>query len=181
MKGTPLIDFVVLTILAAALTRGLWIGLIREGFSIAAVAAATIVTRLGADPLAAWISDATAGEISGRAALWIAGMLLVLATILAVGLIARVLRKGARFAGLGWADRAGGGALGLAEGAVISTILLLVALWLVGPDHPTLAGSRSLAVLEEIQNLQQEGRLPSVAAPGPASGSAWPDSLDPSR
>jgi uncharacterized membrane protein required for colicin V production len=149
--------------------------LIREGFSIAAIGAATIVTRLSVDPLANWITETTAGEIGGRTSIWVAGVTLVVATILVVGLVARFLRRGARYAGLGWADRLGGGALGFAEGAVVSTILVLVAIWLVGPTHPTLAGSRSLAALErlqsmeEVQNLQDLGEsieLPHVAAPG---------------
>jgi uncharacterized membrane protein required for colicin V production len=167
LNEIPLIDFAVATILVIAIGRGIWIGLIREGLSIAAIAAATIVTRFAADPLSARLTELTAGEISGRAALWIAGAVLVVATILVVGSLARLLRRGARFAGLGWADRMGGGALGLAEGSVISTILVLLALWLVGPAHPTLAGSRSLAVVEQLQTLQEEGGLPAVSAPGP--------------
>ena len=127
MSETPLADLVIASILLLAIVRGIWIGLIREGLSIAAIGAATIVTRLAVDPLSTWITDVTGGEISGRASLWIAGVILVVATILAVGSLAKFMRLGARFAGLGWADRAGGGALGLAEGAVVSTILLLIA------------------------------------------------------
>lgn len=153
MRETPVADLVVMTVLVIAISRGLWIGLIREGFSMLALGAATIVTRLGVDPLSAWLTEATAGEIAGRASVWIAGVVLVVATILIAGTIARFLRRGAQFAGLGWADRLGGGALGLAEGAVVSTVLVLIALWLVGPSHPTLAGSRSLAALEQIQSL----------------------------
>ncbi len=167
MNDIPFIDLAVATILAIAIGRGVWIGLIREGLSIAAIGAATIVTRLAVDPLSIRLTELTAGEISGRAAVWIAGVVLVVATILVVGSLARFLRRGARLAGLGWADRMGGGALGLAEGAVISTILVLLTLWLVGPAHPTLAGSRSLAVVEQLQTLQNEGALPTVTAPGP--------------
>ena len=167
MNDLPFIDLAVATVLAIAIGRGIWIGLIREGFSIAAIAAATIVTRFAVDPLSIRLTELTAGEISGRAAVWIAGVVLVVATILVVGALARLLRRGAKFAGLGWADRIGGGALGLAEGAVISTILVLLALWLVGPAHPTLAGSRSLAIVEQLQALHDEDALPAVTAPGP--------------
>ncbi|MBW1885189.1 MAG: CvpA family protein [Deltaproteobacteria bacterium] len=167
MNDVPFIDLAVATVLAIAISRGIWIGLIREGFSIAAIAAATIVTRFAVDPLSIRLTELTAGEISGRAAVWIAGAVLVVATILVVGALARLLRRGAKFAGLGWADRIGGGALGLAEGAVISTILVLLALWLVGPAHPTLAGSRSLAIVEQLQTLNDADALPAVTAPGP--------------
>ncbi len=170
MNDWPLIDAVVATILAVAVVRGLWIGLIREGLSIASLAAATIVTRLFVDPLASRLTELTAGEITGRASTWIAGVILVVATILVVGTLSRFLRRGAQLAGLGWADRLGGGALGLAEGAVVSTILILLAIWLVGDDHPTVEGSRSLAVVEQLQSMQEDGRLPEVAAPGPWGG-----------
>jgi uncharacterized membrane protein required for colicin V production len=175
MTEAPFADLVVLTVLVIAMGRGIWIGLIREGLSIAAIGAATIVTRLFVGPLSVWLTEATAGEISGRTSLWIAGVGLVVATILIVGTAARFLRRGARFAGLGWADRLGGGALGLAEGAVVSTILVLIAVWLVGPTHPSLAGSRSLAALDRLQSIEEVGdlqkigediELPSVAAPG---------------
>lgn len=166
MSGLPAIDLVVLTILAAAAGRGLWIGLIREGLSIVSIGAATIVTRLFAIPLSIRITEWSADEITGRAALWIAGMVLVVVTILVVGTLARSLRRGAQFAGLGWADRMGGGALGLAEGTVLSTVLVLIALWLVGPDHPTLVDSRSVAAVEQIRALQAEGSLPQVSSRG---------------
>ena len=169
MTDIPFIDLAVATILAIAIGRGLWIGMIREGLSIAAIGAATIVTRLAVGPLSIQLTELTGGELSGRTASWIAGVVLVVATILVVGSLARLLRRGAQFAGLGWADRIGGGALGLAEGSVVSTILVLLALWIMGPGHPTLAGSRSLAVVEQLQTLQEEGALalPSVTAAGP--------------
>lgn len=162
----PLIDLIVLAVLFIAVVRGLWIGLIREGLSLAAIGAATIVTRLAVAPTAAWLSEATGGEISGRTALWIAGVLLVVATILVAGTAARLLRRGAVFAGLGWADRVGGGALGAAEGAIVSAILVLLALWLVGKDHPVTEASRSVELVEQLQTMREEGELPDVASPG---------------
>jgi uncharacterized membrane protein required for colicin V production len=162
----PLIDLIVLAVLFIAVVRGLWIGMIREGLSLAAIGAATIVTRLAVEPTAAWLTEVTGGEISGRTSLWIAGVLLVVATILAAGTIARLLRRGAVFAGLGWADRVGGGALGAAEGAVISAIVVLLALWLVGKEHPITEHSRSVAVVEQLQTMREDGELPAVASPG---------------
>jgi uncharacterized membrane protein required for colicin V production len=162
----PLIDLIVLTVLLIAIGRGLWLGLIREGLSLASIGAATIVTRLAVGPTANWLTEMTAGEITGRTALWIAGVLLVVATILTAGAIARLLRRGAVFAGLGWADRMAGGLLGAAEGAVVSAVLVLSALWLVGHEHPTGRGARSVAVVEELQSLHERGELPAVASPG---------------
>ena len=162
----PLIDLIVLAVLFIAVARGLWIGMIREGLSLAGIGAATIVTRLAVEPTASWLSEITGGEISGRTSLWIAGVLLVVATILAVGTVARLLRRGAVFAGLGWADRVGGGALGAAEGAVVSAIVVLLAVWLVGKDHPVTVDSRSVALVEQLQTMREDGELPDVASPG---------------
>jgi membrane protein required for colicin V production len=166
LSELPLIDGIALTVLLIAAVRGLWIGLIREGLSLAAIAAATIVTRLWVDPAAAKLTELSAGEISGKAALWIAGVVLVVVTILVVGAIGRLLRRGAVFAGLGWADRVGGGVLGATEGAVVAAILVLLALWLVGPEHPVTARARSVELVERMQTWREDGELPAVAAPG---------------
>ncbi|MFK7895052.1 MAG: CvpA family protein [Myxococcota bacterium] len=162
----PVIDLIVGTVVFIAVLRGLFIGLIREGLSLASIGAATIVTRLFVDPLAIELTEITAGEISGKAAYWIAGVLLVVATILASGFVARLIRKSVTYAGLGWADRLGGGALGAAEGGIIGAVLVLIALWLVGPDHAMTEGARSVEIVQELQDRREGGELPEVAAPG---------------
>ena len=164
--GVPLIDMIVLTVLLITVLRGIWIGLIREGSSLAAIAIATIVTRLLVDPFSTQLSELTGGEITGKTALWIAGVLLVVATIVVLGFVARLLRRGAEAAGLGWADRLGGGALGAAEGAVVGAVLVMIALWLVGPDHATTEGARSIELVEQLQSMRESGELPAVASPG---------------
>jgi membrane protein required for colicin V production len=162
----PLIDMIVLTVLFVTIVRGIWIGLIREGSSLAAIGIATIVTRLLVDPFSTRLTELTGGEITGKTAMWIAGILLVVATIVALGFVARLLRRGAEAAGLGWADRIGGAALGAAEGAIIGAILVTIALWLVGPNHATTEGARSIELVEELQSMHDSGELPSVASPG---------------
>jgi len=165
-QDLPLIDMLVLTILAIAIGRGLWIGLIREGLSLVSIAMATVVTRLAAEPLAQQLTSWSGGDVAGKTAVWIAGVILVVVTILTVGATSRFLRRGAQFAGLGWADRLGGGALGAAEGAVVSAIVIVIALWLVGSSHPAVEGARSVALVEQLQTMQEKGELPAVAAPG---------------
>ncbi len=162
----PLIDLIVLSVLFIAIMRGIWIGLIREGSSLAAIGIATIVTRLLIDPLSVRLIQLTGGEVTGKTAVWISGVLLVVATIIALGFIARLLRRGAEAAGLGWADRLGGGALGAAEGAIVATVIVMIALWLVGPNHRTTNGSRSIELVEELQSMRENGELPAVASPG---------------
>ena len=172
MTDLPLMDMIAGTVVFAAIIRGLWIGLVREGLSLAAIGLCTIVTRLFIDPVTIQLTELTSGEITGKTAVWIAGVLLVMATILACGLAAQLIKRGVQFAGLGWADRAGGAALGLAEGAIVAAVLVLIALWLVGPDHPATEGAQSVEIVEEWRGAQGGGledledRLPSVASPG---------------
>jgi len=162
----PLIDMIVLTVLFIAVVRGIWIGLIREGSSLAAIGMATIVTRLLVDPFSLQLTELTGGEITGKTAVWIAGVLLVIGTIITLSFAARLLRRGAEAAGLGWADRLGGGALGAAEGAIVAVVIVTIALWLVGPDHATTDGARSINLVEELRSMHESGELPAVASPG---------------
>jgi membrane protein required for colicin V production len=159
------VDGVVLAILGLACLRGLLRGLVREAFSVAALAAACVVAKLYYGPLADWLLAASDGRIGELAAPWLAGALLVVGAIGAVTLLGRVLRRGARAAGLGWADRAGGALLGTAEGALVAGILLASAAALVGRDHELLASSRSLATFEQLEELVAQAReTPDVAA-----------------
>lgn len=168
------LDGIVGSVLVAALARGLYIGLVREGFSMAALAAAVIVTRATVMPASQWLVEATGGQIGTVAAPWIAGGVISLATVTAVGLLGRIMRRGLQLAGLSWADRMGGAALGLAEGGLVAVIVVLSAIWLVGRDHPGVASSRSLAVYDQVQKvvveradeLPEVPELPHVALPG---------------
>ncbi len=166
MSDLPLIDMIALAVIALAIARGVWIGLIREGLSLVAIGLCTIVTRLFVDPLSLQLTQLSGGDISGKAALWIAGVLLIMATVLVCGMAARLMKRGAQFAGLGWADRVGGGALGFAEGAIVAVVIVLIALWLVDPDHVAMKGARSVELVEELQSAREAGELPAVASPG---------------
>lgn len=173
---TPL-DGIVLTVILAALARGLFIGLVREGFSMAALAAAVLVTRATAGDAGVWLNERTDGQIGELAAPWIAGALIAFTTAAGMGLIGRLARKGVRLAGLSWFDRVGGGALGLAEGTLVSILVVLGAVWIVGREHPGVAESRSLAAYDTVQAAVAERAdelpempdlpdLPPVALPG---------------
>ena len=166
LSNLPLLDLIAFGVVALACLRGLWIGLIREGLSLATVGFATIVTRLYATPVSDWLTGETGGELTGRTALWIAGVLLVVATIAVLAVVGRLLRRSAEVVGLGWADRMGGGALGAAEGAIVASILVVIALWLVGPNHASTRGARSVELVETVRSWREAGDLPKVAAPG---------------
>jgi uncharacterized membrane protein required for colicin V production len=96
-------------------------------------------------------------------------VVIVIAVILSMTLVGRVLRRGARWVGLGFVDRIAGGALGAAEGALVIVILLLFGFSVVGRDHPALANTRTLAAFENAERLAQAGppALPQVASPPP--------------
>ena len=167
MVAFSLLDASIGVLLALAMLRGIWIGLLREGFSIAALAAGCLSVRYGAGPGGEWLASVSGGQIGAAAAPWIAGTAIAIASVMAVGMIGRFLRRGARAAGLGWADRAGGAALGAAEGAVVAAIVVAVTLFVVGRDHPAVAGARSVAAFDALREAVDESgaQLPDVAAP----------------
>ncbi|MBW2232856.1 MAG: CvpA family protein [Deltaproteobacteria bacterium] len=158
------LDGAVLVVLVIAMLRGLFIGLIREGFSIASVAAGVLAARIFTAPAAELLVELSEGEISAGVAPWIMGTVLAITTIAVVALTGRVLRRGARLVGLSWADRIGGAALGTVE---IAMVVVLGASWIVGRAHPQIAASRSLEAYDIVRTFVDENRgtLPDVAAP----------------
>lgn len=167
MDGLSTLDTVVLAILGIAIVRGLWIGLVREGFSIAALGGALLAVRYAAPPVAAWIERASDGELGETAPVWIAGAAIGIGTVALLGAVGRVMRRGVRAVGLGWADRIGGGFVGAAEGALVCAVILVGTTWAVGPDSPLVERARSIEVLDGLQRYLADHRdeLPPVAAP----------------
>jgi len=163
------VDYVVLAVVGVAVLRGLLRGLLRETFSIASVAAAVVSVKLFYGDVADWLLRATDGRIGEIAAPWAGGALVAVATIGAATLAGRIARRGARAAGLGWADRAGGAVLGGAEGLLVAGILIGMFGYLAGRDHPMLARSRSLATLEDLERIARGGELPELPLPNVAA------------
>lgn len=165
MAAVDVAAFVILTI---AVLRGLLIGAIRESFSLAAVAAAVLAVRFGAEPASHWLAEHAPVDLGLFAAKLAAGGLIGIAAIFGVAIVGRFVRRGARLAGLGMADRLAGSVLGGAEGALVVGLLLLLGITLVGRDHPALASSHTLSAFEQVEQLARSDleRLPAVAAPG---------------
>jgi len=168
MAGLSSLDTAVVAILGIAIVRGVWIGLIREGFSIAALGGGLLAIRYGIGPAAGFLDEVSGGELGPSLSMWIAGAAIGIAVVFAIGTAGKVLRRGARAVGLGWADRIAGGAIGAAEGALAAGVLLVVATWALGPDDPIVEGSRSIEVLEGLQEYvaEHQDELPAVASPG---------------
>ena len=166
------IDAVVITILALGAARGLTIGLVREAFSLAGVAAAVFAVWRFADAAAAALAPHLGNALPPAAvhALAVAG--LGFGTLLAVALIGRVVRRSVQLVGLGLLDRLAGGCLGALEGALVGALLLGGASFVLGPAHPWLAQSQAVAVFERARaSFGSGGGQPApardVAAPAP--------------
>ena len=133
-----LVDVIALAVLAVAVLRGLWIGLVREVFSIAALAAAILAFRALREPVAALIAERTTWDpLVATAA---AGGVVVIGALLFVTIAGAIVRRLVGAAGLGAIDRIGGGVLGAAEGALVVGLALLAVTEVLGPSRP--AGRR---------------------------------------
>ena len=146
--------------------RGLALGLVRESFSLGSIGIAYLAVVHYSDRLAEWIERETEGQIGALVAPWVAGTAIVVVGIAATVILGRLGKRGARLAGLGWVDRAGGIALGSAEGLLVVGILLSIASAVLGREHPVIASSRSLVAFERFQHVAESGEwpLPDVAA-----------------
>lgn len=145
------VDLVAAALVGLGALRGLWIGLVREVFSVAALGSAVVVAVLFTGPASGWLAGRTG--LGDWAADVVAGLALVLGTVAGVAGVGRFVRRGVRAAGLALADRLAGGCLGAAEGALAAALLLLVAIVVVGRDHPLLADSLSLSAFEGLEEL----------------------------
>jgi membrane protein required for colicin V production len=170
VESISAVDMVTLAILALAILRGLFIGLIREVFSLAGLAAACVAVRFATVPLADWAMAELPVEMSPLAAKVAAGVVIAVAIVVTTAVVGRLIRRGVRWAGLGFADRLGGGVVGAAEGALVVVVLTLIGIAVVGRDHPTLADSRTLAAFESAERLVTNAETPAVASPPPDSG-----------
>ena len=165
------IDVGIVAIVALAIVRGMFVGMIREGFSVAAIGAVVLGAIYGAGPAGVWLDNATAGEIGGSAAKVVGGIFAGVGSGVVVGALGRYLRRGARIVGLGMADRIGGAALGAAEGAVVAMLVLAGATRMFGPEHPAVFESYSVALANELRVSLETGTTPLLPGlPNVASG-----------
>ncbi len=168
MNSLTNLDAAALAIMALAMARGAYIGMIRESLSIASLAAACVAVRFGRVPIAEWIVDVSKGEIGNTIAPWIAGSLIVIATVGVIGITGRILKRGVQVIGLGWADRMGGGILGIAEGGLIAALIVSFMMFVLGQDHPSVRNSQSVEAVGILQKYVSRNvgdfELPDVAA-----------------
>jgi membrane protein required for colicin V production len=168
------IDRVAFFVIVAAALRGLWIGLLREAFSVGALAAAFVAVKLWTVPATAWLLDHApfAVSLSERQAHAVGGALVGLGAAFVVVALGGFVRKRVHATGLGLLDRLLGGVLGGAEGALVVVVALIGVVAVVGAHHEVLAHSRSVELLSQARLFADE--LPDVAAPPPDENAAPP-------
>ena len=166
MEELRTVDAIAAVLVGLAMLRGLWIGAVGELFSLVGLAAAAYVVRALRLPAGAWLEAHAPIAMTGLAARVLAAAALGLGTLLVVGLLRRLVRRGVRGAGLGLVDRMAGGLLGAVEGAIVAAALVFGLAALLGRDDEALVGTRSLAALEWAEaRLGVERKAPAPAAP----------------
>lgn len=142
------IDVAALALFGLATLRGLWIGIVREAFSLAALAAAIFAFRALREPVADEIAMRTQWDpLVATAA---AGGAVVIAALLFVTLVGAIVRRIVNTAGLSFVDRIGGAVIGAAEGALLIGLALFGATEVLGTKDPLLAGSRAVAIFQSF-------------------------------
>lgn len=142
-------DYAVLAVLALSALIGLWRGFVREVFALGAWVVATFAALTFSDPAGEWLPAASATPFARGLA---AGVAIFVVVLIVGGLTGVLLAKALRVAGFGLADRTLGGVFGLARGALICLLAVLVAGLTVLPKEPfwreaTLSGPLETAVV----------------------------------
>ena len=175
MEELRTLDAVAGAVLALALLRGVWIGAVREAFSLAGLAAAAFTVQRFRLPAGAWLVAHGPFQMTELAARLLAALGLGAGTILLVAVVSRLVRRGVRGAGLGFVDRLAGALLGGVEGALVVGVLVFGLVTLLGRDDEALAGTRSLAAYEWAESaagIEKRGASAQVTNPDRASDRA---------
>jgi membrane protein required for colicin V production len=163
------LDLVVATVVAVAAVRGLLLGLVREAFSLGALAAAVLSMRFLTAPATKALHPFLPERVPPLVAKVGCAILVALVGVALVAILGRLVHRGVRAAGLGFADRIAGAGLGAAEGLLVVSLGLAVLGAAIGRDHPALAASQAYAYFDRAQRaLAGESAPPhDVAAPPP--------------
>jgi uncharacterized membrane protein required for colicin V production len=146
------VDTIAAAVLGLAALRGLWIGAVREAFSLAGLGLAWWVVRTWRLPAAAWLLAHGPFEMTDLAARVLATLGLGAGTLVVVAVVSRLVYRGLHEAGLGVVDRGLGMLLGAFEGALVMAALMFGLVALLGREDAALAGTRSLAAYEWVES-----------------------------
>jgi membrane protein required for colicin V production len=117
-------DTAILVIIGFCTLLGLYWGLIRQVLAVAGLLAGITLATLYERDLATIFSSVITNDTLGRAIAFVLIMLIVSGI---ASLIASLLRKLVGLIFLGWADHLIGGVLGLMQGVLVCSILLIIA------------------------------------------------------
>jgi membrane protein required for colicin V production len=142
-------DYSVLAVLALSVLLGLWRGFVREIFALGAWVSATVAALAFGGAAGEWLPAASASPFVRGVA---AGVAIFIVVLLVCGIAGMLLARAFRVAGFGLADRMLGGVFGLARGALICVLAVLLAGLTVLPKEPfwreaTLSGPLETAVV----------------------------------
>jgi membrane protein required for colicin V production len=119
-----IIDFIVLAVIVISILLGVIKGLVREVLALAAWVLAFLAANIAAPDAARLLPAGMASEeirlLTGFAAVFIV-------VLIGLSVIAMMASKLVKIAGLGMVDRVLGGIFGLARGALVVLILVLLA------------------------------------------------------
>jgi membrane protein required for colicin V production len=162
------LDLVVATVVAVAALRGLLLGLVREAFSLGALAAAILSIRFLTTPTVQALEPLLHDRVPPMALKVGSAIVVAILGVAAVALVGRLVQRGVKAAGLGLADRIAGAGLGAAEGLLVVSLGLAVLGAAIGRDNPALTGSQAYAYFDRAERALVGTPSPQdVAAPPP--------------
>lgn len=156
--GQNIFDLAVVVVLALFAIRGVRNGFIVEIAGIFALIAGFWTARAWSADLAprvAFISDPGLRPLA-------ACVIIFVATMIAVGLAARILKKIVSFSFIGWLDKLAGFVLGLTKGAVIWALAFIV-LDKIMPDAEFMRDSRAVPYFSMLVEQIKEFLPPDLA------------------
>jgi len=149
-------DFAVIAILLVSLLLGLWRGLVYEVLSLAGWPVAFVLSKLFAGSVAPMMPGPVLGNVEGTqdtTRIVLAHAAVFIAALIVWSVLAWLLSKLVKAAGLGWLDRVLGGLFGVLRGGL--AILALV--WLAGltavPEQPFWRAAQTSRVAENVALL----------------------------
>ena len=150
------LDIAILAVLALSVLWGIWRGFVREILSLAG----WVLAFLAANAVAAPIGEALPASLaSPEVRVLIAFIVVFVVTLSAITLVAALISRLFKAAGLGGVDRTLGGLFGLARGVVILLAITLAAGLTSLPRDPIWKRSVGAGMLTRTV-LQLKGWLP---------------------
>lgn len=154
------LDYGVIGLVAFSVLLGWWRGLVYEVLSLLGWAVAYIVARLFALEAVPYLPQSMGPEAVRMAA---AFALLFIGTLVVSGIVAWLLSKLVKFAGLGWLDGFLGAVFGMLRGGVMVLVLVLLA-GMTGLPRAKFWREARLSTPLEQAALQARGWLPEAMA-----------------